>query len=1104
MSEEFSLLLDLATSQGHKTSSLTSAVKAAIAADFKQQYPDQPQGAEVMLDADSGSVRILYQGKDITPKGYAAQAESIARTTILAMLKDAPDKPTAKEEHRSPFFHLAATDLKRPLEKLIFWGYNSLFILAGIVLVVQALTDSPLSRLSELGFLRSGVMLFLIAIPWVSILHVLRGRLSKNPGALSRLFFLFEIPMVVISALVLSMAESASVIHWFFYAMLFVSPAVVYQAVAKDDFDRATSPLLSLVLSTLVVLTLAYLCLLYSFYLLPMVVSFVKFAFEDITSLFFSTSARYSPGILDIVIILISFGFKALLSGIGLALIMVPFVLFYLVYRYHMETRTSYVDMHTEKSAWQLIGGIALAYMFLVGGSSLLSSKQDVLDRLDSYAQATTYEEKAELARELQPQEQTLKSLISNRRLHSTGIWTRNSRDLERSYTRELGLDPMITKIIQQTFLTIAHPFVNQQPQISSMATQSFYDLFGYYSNQEKPADVVPTTNVMLAYRRVTAVPAEAGAVASVTVDESYTNKTNAQQEVIYEFSLPQDAVVTDLSLGPDLEYSGLIAPRGAAQATYEQQLQQRRDPALLEQLSPTSYRLRVFPVPGKNDRTTLQGQNQRVAFSYITPLGPKGYALPVYASASNIEVNERNIDYTLAGKNVSVSDDATYLATADTPNFCDTPASSVSLPDGTRFTLSRLDTASHVGLSFVCDQGDMGYASPELSGQRVALMVETAHSSDERLWFDVVRQVKDAPTLFTDNTFDVYFYNSVLSQPRQLNAENAPDMEPVYFSQTGKSQLLASIGGGYDAVVLLGNDSTTLPAQLPSNLTGPIYWIFSQEKAPTFSQTLSTQVLETGGTVVVDLGEALNHLAASQQIGSRESVLSVSPYYVTTLEPGSELARAMLTESAIDTRLEYLQSTSLASASAELGPVMAHNFVTHLTGSGLANTNNLPLMDAMDTFARENRVVTPFSSLLALVNQQQLDELARQLTRTNRYQERPITENQSRNVQPVPQPIMFEEPMFFESTGPSLFGADLLMPSAQFEGGLSSGDMIGGSVGNTVIGAAPVGYSSGGFLTGVFGLGGIVGLIVWPTVIILIVGTGSVLYTAFRKQRSS
>ena len=108
------------------------------------------------------------------------------------------------------------------------------------------------------------------------------------------------------------------------------------------------------------------------------------------------------------------------------------------------------------------------------------------------------------------------------------------------------------------------------------------------------------------------------------TVTYEFQNTTNTNQEVIFNIELPNiESAMTDLRLGLNLEYLGAVAPRGAASNVYQDSLKRNMDPALLEQTSPLTYRLRAFPVPSNTDATT-QGR-QKIQFTYVTPLSREG-----------------------------------------------------------------------------------------------------------------------------------------------------------------------------------------------------------------------------------------------------------------------------------------------------------------------------------------------------------------------------------------------------------------------------------------------------------------------------------------------
>lgn len=96
----------------------------------------------------------------------------------------------------------------------------------------------------------------------------------------------------------------------------------------------------------------------------------------------------------------------------------------------------------------------------------------------------------------------------------------------------------------------------------------------------------------------------EHGEHATVLVHDVMSNLTWLNQEVFVSFSLPESAAVSGVWLGAtddrEQAFPYVVAPRGAARRVYEQQVRRSVDPALLEQVGPRQYRLRVFPVPAR------------------------------------------------------------------------------------------------------------------------------------------------------------------------------------------------------------------------------------------------------------------------------------------------------------------------------------------------------------------------------------------------------------------------------------------------------------------------------------------------------------------------
>lgn len=86
--------------------------------------------------------------------------------------------------------------------------------------------------------------------------------------------------------------------------------------------------------------------------------------------------------------------------------------------------------------------------------------------------------------------------------------------------------------------------------------------------------------------------------IARTSVRQVFVNPHSRVLEAVYSFPLPEDAAIVELSMtvaGQRLE--GLLAERREARRVYDSLVRKEKDPALLERIGRTEYRLSVFPV---------------------------------------------------------------------------------------------------------------------------------------------------------------------------------------------------------------------------------------------------------------------------------------------------------------------------------------------------------------------------------------------------------------------------------------------------------------------------------------------------------------------------
>ena len=118
--------------------------------------------------------------------------------------------------------------------------------------------------------------------------------------------------------------------------------------------------------------------------------------------------------------------------------------------------------------------------------------------------------------------------------------------------------------------------------------------------------------------------------IARTRTDQIFTNHAEWEVEGIYEFTLPEGAIITDLVLWiGDKRIQGEVLEKEEARRTYDDIVGRRIDPALIEQVTPNQFRLSIFPFPAQGTRRVefeymqiLESHNGRLDYSF--PLAPE------------------------------------------------------------------------------------------------------------------------------------------------------------------------------------------------------------------------------------------------------------------------------------------------------------------------------------------------------------------------------------------------------------------------------------------------------------------------------------------------
>lgn len=460
------------------------------------------------------------------------------------------------------------------------------------------------------------------------------------------------------------------------------------------------------------------------------------------------------------------------------------------------------------------------------------------------------------------------------------------------------------------------------------------------------------------------------GDAAEVELHEVYQNQTTQPQEVFYYFSLPESAAVTGLWLGAsdkrDQADAFKVAPRGAAQRVYQRQVQQRRDPALLEQIGPRQYRLRAFPVPERpttfkpSARDLLRGEVRSAPplhlwLTYQVLAQDGAYPLPRLLEKRNVywtRSSERVVD----GRPFRGDD---WL-----------PAGLPGAGAAQRHELRLLDGA------LVVAEPTAG-AAP-VKGKRLAVVLDRSYSM-ERVRAEVEAALQRLRA--GDNQVDLYLSASQSrgEGPLRVAAGGALPAGATLFYGGGRlreviDQFLALRGAErYDGVVVLTDDGSLDLARDEARAAGlkaeaaalgPLWIVhLGGRLAPGYDDGTLLLIQRSGGGVSTRLDEALVGIAGAAGAVVRDG-------YRFQVSAGA----------AVD-------APAAGAAADPLAALLARQAIVARTAA--VQRGEAAELDGLHHLAVRYGVVSPYSSMIVLVNEQQRRELEAEEKKQDRFDRR-------------------------------------------------------------------------------------------------------------------
>jgi hypothetical protein len=447
-----------------------------------------------------------------------------------------------------------------------------------------------------------------------------------------------------------------------------------------------------------------------------------------------------------------------------------------------------------------------------------------------------------------------------------------------------------------------------------------------------------------------------------VQIIEEYENMTTELQEVYQEFSLPADSVITDLKLGPDLSSTPIfaqnarfqvaqknslssapvasaqaapkIAAKGAVAQTFDSQYTFRRDPTMIEQVGPRQYRLRVYPIPVKNredddwdkrqpNNDQFSRKNQKVSYTYIAPVAQDGTVeLPRYSHIRNLFRDEKS------------------QTTHDVALTGFNPLATTSYSTVLNGVSYMYSCYTHVVPA--------SYHPP-----RLALFTDTSYPARSSETIGAGDQLLATQSAYFPAKKAVKFNGAI---------DFGESKSSVYFGPSDISQVTSMMedhASSYDGIVVIAGNSLELyNVRKTSKSPLPIYVIYPKRTPPAYTDDVSRLILSSGGGIYDTFDELAHDLYAKQ---SNENLLF-------------DNGRCAWTQGG---------SAGLTQLPLELLPLLQKHLI--MRDLHVVNLDDKRL-DALNLQAQTVSIVTPYSSMIVLVTNEQRALLKRLEGSSDRY----------------------------------------------------------------------------------------------------------------------
>ncbi|NEQ53038.1 MAG: TIGR02921 family PEP-CTERM protein [Leptolyngbya sp. SIO3F4] len=864
------------------------------------------------------------------------------------------------------------------LSHSIFWVWNLAFI--GVVyLWMLPMTGIPILEAARSGEIPPAFVASILGMLIVPLLCTIVGGkwLRKHPILLMRLFYGVEVPLFGLCLLRLFLIRettpaSAHILITVLaaIAMFAIETLVGYAAYRKR---LAWGQMIGHSLILITGLYAGTLLLLYTVPALCYMVYGAVMAIADIGNAWWWRELGWfllHPG--ELILALLFFTLWVLSCAVFVSM---PYVMVNFYVRSWHRIRTAFAKQHGH--SWGTTGTVVGLSCLLFGLLQLHQPQVKAFSLLDGSIPQTSAERLA-----LVNQSDTIRKGLVNGylfRYRYLGT-TEESNQLREMYKAVFDMPEQTAQVFQDFHNGLLSPFLykgdrNDDDKAEALYT-SFFDapiqkserniirkaLQATANRDETQAGVLNLDQKVIRLAEQTVSVNEKDSWAEVEIYEQYENKTIDDQEIFYSFALPESATITGIWLAEEKDgprFPFIVSPRGAAQQVYKGEIeraQTRRaeDPALLEQVGPRQYRLRVFPIPFA---PSLKEPGKLHLWMTYQVLQQDGiWPLPQLTEKRNIFWTNKTI-HQRQGKTVKVSEDQWFEPGIKAKKKTKATAHQTELAEGYRITATPIAKT----------------AIP--NGRRIAAILDTSYSMGDGSKDEAIRQLKQ---ITKQNKLD--FYLTTATGESQSPSDNIKSfsqvvpygsLQPAEMLQQFAQQHRSDVN--YDAILLLTDagsyELTEENLELPE-LSAPLWLVHMGKQLPSaYDDALLETIQSTRGGVATDVTAVLQRLDKNVIDGYEWSVTA--------------------------TTADNVQSTSQTD---EFAPLAARQLI--LKRSHTVDMTQLENLDAVHAIAKRTQIVTPYSSMLVLVNDRQRELLRRAEAAADRF-EREVEDGQDELTDP-------------------------------------------------------------------------------------------------------